>query len=115
VNQGDTSAPWPYTPKSGTPGIFPQGSFFEGGINVSRLVPDVGCLSTFMAETRSSTPFDSRLKDFVGPAAFNLCGANIQIEADDTNEVGQPHTFTVTVNQTFGGTTPAPDGTIIVT
>ncbi len=55
VNQGDESSPWPYTPKSGTPGIFPQGSFFEGGINLTRLVPEVGCVTTFLAETRSST------------------------------------------------------------
>ena len=49
-------------------GAFPQGSFFEGGINLTRLLPDIGCVSSFLAETRSSTPFDSsadhRLGDF---------------------------------------------------
>jgi hypothetical protein len=72
VNQGDTSAPWPYTPKFGSPGVFPQGSFFEGRINITRLVPEAGCFTTFLAETRSSTPFDARLKD-LKLGEFELC------------------------------------------
>ena len=63
-------SPWPYTPKAneGSPGTFPISAFFEGGINITRLVPDATCFSGFLAETRSSTPFDARLKDFVGSA-----------------------------------------------
>jgi hypothetical protein len=77
VNQGDTTAPWPYTPKSGTPGVFPQGSFFEGGIDLTALGLTDACFSTFLAETRSSTPFDSVLKDFVGPREFNTCNVEV--------------------------------------
>jgi hypothetical protein len=72
VNQVNTNSPWAYTPKSGTANVFPQGSFFEGGINISRLVPDAGCFTGFLAETRTSTPFDARLKDFV-LGNFDLC------------------------------------------
>lgn len=79
VNQGnpDAVAPWPYTPKSGTDGYFPQGSFFEGGINLSGLGLTDACFSSFMAETRSSTPFDAVLKDFVGPREFETCSIEV--------------------------------------
>src|SRR5262245_10109414 len=35
VNRVDTPAPWAYTPKFGTAGVFPPGSFYEGGLNVT--------------------------------------------------------------------------------
>jgi hypothetical protein len=75
VNQQPTNAPWTYSPKPniGVPGTFPQGTFFEGGINLSQLGLTDACFSTFMAETRSSTPFDAVLKDFVGPREFETC------------------------------------------
>lgn len=113
VNQGDTPAPWPFTPKFGVENVFPQGSFFEGGINISALVPEAGCFTGFLAETRSSTPFDARLKDFA-LGDFELCDANIQIEPDGVNEVGDSHTFNVMVNQVFAGAeSPAADNTIV--
>ena len=64
VNRATQTAPWSYAPKfpdAANPTGFPQGSFFEGGINISRLVPDAGCITSFLAETRTSTPFDARL------------------------------------------------------
>jgi hypothetical protein len=68
-------APWPYTPKpnNGSPGFFPHGTFFEGGIDLTALGLTDACFSTFMAETRSSNPFNSVLKDFVGPRSFDTC------------------------------------------
>jgi hypothetical protein len=80
VNQANTPAPWPYTPKFGTAGIFPPGSFYEGGVNISQLLGSSACFSTFLAETRSSTPFDAVLKDFAGPASFNTCGIHVNKE-----------------------------------
>ncbi len=74
VNRADTPSPWPFTPKFGTTLTFPAGSFFEGGLNISALVPEAGCFTGFLAETRSSTPFDSRLKDFA-LGEFDLCGS----------------------------------------
>jgi hypothetical protein len=72
VNTANTSAPWTYVPKAGSAGIFPQGSFYEGGVNVTRLVPGVNCFKSFMAETRSSQSVTAQLKDLVlGP--FDTC------------------------------------------
>lgn len=72
-------APWDYTPKAneGQPKFFPHGTFFEGGIDLTALGLTDACFSTFLAETRSSTPFDSVLKDFVGPHAFNTCTVEV--------------------------------------
>ncbi|MGE5893877.1 MAG: hypothetical protein ACM34I_07465, partial [bacterium] len=96
VNRGNTPSPWPYTPKFGTPGSFPQGSFFEGGINFSRLVPDAGCFTSVLAETRTSTPFDSRLKDFV-LGSFDLCQISVVKTGDDLSKVGDVVHYTITV------------------
>lgn len=78
-------APWPYAPKpnEGAPGFFPHGTFFEGGIDLTALGLTDFCFSTFLAETRSSTPFDSVLKDFVGPHAFSTC--KIEVTKNCTN------------------------------
>ncbi|MGZ4213568.1 MAG: hypothetical protein ACXVQV_10075, partial [Actinomycetota bacterium] len=53
-------------------GTFPTGSLYEGGINITRLVPGVECLKSFMAETRSSQSVTAQLKDLaLGP--FDTC------------------------------------------
>lgn len=72
VNEANTPAPWTYTPKFGPSGMFPQGSFYEGGINVTRLVPGVQCFKSFMAETRSSQSVTAQLKD-LALGAFDTC------------------------------------------
>ncbi len=99
VNKGDTTSPWPYTPKSGSPGTFPQGSFFEGGIDITALVPEAGCFATFLAETRSSTPFDSRLKDFVA-GGFEVCALEVTKTGDLLGKVGDAVSYTVTIQNT---------------
>lgn len=68
------SPPWPYTPKSGT-GL-PFESFFEGGINVTRLLGTTPCFAAFLAETRSSSSQTAQLKDFV-TGAFPVCGIDV--------------------------------------
>ncbi|MGH9149587.1 MAG: prealbumin-like fold domain-containing protein [Acidimicrobiales bacterium] len=91
-----------------------QNAFTEFGIDVTALLGETPCLSTIMAKTRSSASFTAELKDFAGPAAFSICGAQIAIGPSAVNEVGDPHTFTVNVDQKLGSTTsPAPDGTIV--
>jgi hypothetical protein len=99
VNQVSTPAPWPYTPKFGTAGNFPQGSFFEGGVDITELVPDSGCFTGFMAETRSSTPFDSRLKDFV-LGNFDLCSISVTKSGDTLSKVGDEVDYTVLIQNT---------------
>jgi hypothetical protein len=99
VNRGDTPSPWPFTPKFGTPGTFPQGSFFEGGINITRLIPDAGCFTGFLAETRSSTPFDSRLKDFA-LGDFDLCSIDVTKTGDTLSKVGDDVDYSITIENT---------------
>lgn len=116
VNPGAIQVPWPYQAKGGKFAYqtVPPGGFFEGGINLTELIGEAGvtpCISNFIAETRSSASVDAVLKDFAF-GDFDLCGADIAIGTDATNEVGDPHTFTVSVSQVFGGASyPAPDGT----
>ncbi len=95
----------------------PQNGFTEFGIDVTGLIgegEEIPCITTFMGKTRSSQSFTAELKDFAGPAGFDICGASISIAPDDVNEVGEDHTFTVTVNKQFGSVEePADDGTIV--
>jgi len=105
VNSAEITVPWDYDAKGGgvQNGKVPAGGFFEGGVNLSALRGGARpCVSSFLAETRSSPSIDAVLKDFTG-GAFPLCGANVQIAGNDINEVGDPHTFTVTANQVFAG------------
>jgi hypothetical protein len=111
VNQSPTDAPWDYTPKAneGPPGTFQPSAFFEGGINISRLVPDATCFANFLAETRSSTPFDARLKDFV-QGQFGECEANITTTPSDSSiQLGESITDTAVVEGS-GLNPPTPTG-----
>ncbi|GHA16532.1 hypothetical protein UN63_04350 [Oceanisphaera arctica] len=76
TNEVTETSPWPYTAKSGLVGAFPFESFFEGGINLTQLIPGDGCFASFMAETRSSSSFTATLKDFVLDS-FPICSTNI--------------------------------------
>lgn len=94
VNLADADAPWAYTPKAGTPGIFPTASFFEGGINITALSPETECISSYLAETRTSQEPSARLKDFA-LGDFNLCpslqGSKFHdLNADGTKDAGEP-------------------------
>jgi hypothetical protein len=76
TNAANSNAPafWNYTPKSGTSGVFPPQSFFEGGVNLVSVfgAGNVPCFSSFIAETRSSSSITATLKDFA-EGSFNLC------------------------------------------
>ncbi len=99
MNQINATSPWPYTPKSGVAGTFPAGSFFEGGVDITELVPDSGCFTGFLAETRSSTPFDCCLKDFV-LGNFDLCSISVTKSGDTISKVGDEVNYTVTIQNT---------------
>jgi len=101
VNQSATASPWPYTPKAneGPSGTFQTSAFFEGGINISRLIEDAGCFTAFTAETRSSTPFDARLKDFV-IGNLDTCVRDVSVAKSPdggTANAGDPISFTIVV------------------
>jgi hypothetical protein len=72
-NESATAAAWTYVPKAGASGTYPIGSFLEGGINVSQLIPGSDqCFASFLAETRSSTSTTAQLKDFA-LGKFPIC------------------------------------------
>ena len=76
-----------YTPKSppdpaaaepaGTDGIqaddHPAYTFFESGINLTKVLNETACFSSFMKNTRTSASTRSQLKDFAA-GSFALCG-----------------------------------------
>jgi len=81
TNGSNQNSPWPYTPKSGTSGIFPYESFFEGGINLTKLLGSLPCFTSFLAESRSSKMFTATLKDFV-LGDFPVCGISVSKKCD---------------------------------
>jgi hypothetical protein len=105
TNAGPTAAPWPYTPKQGSPGTFPPVSFFEGGINITQVFAGSTppCFASFMAETRSSTSVTAVLKDFV-LGVFPVCGINITKTCPSSTlnetETAFVYTFSGTVTNT---------------
>lgn len=117
-NGGDIDGgPWPNYDRHGLEiTTLPRNAFTEFGADVTAILGgQTPCISTFMGKTRSSQSFTAELKDFGRPVPFPICGASIQIFPDGENEVGDPHTFTVTVYQLTGGVPiPAPDGTPVV-
>ncbi len=107
-NDNSETAPWSYTPKSGTPGVFPTFSFIEGGINVSALLGGQGaCFSSFMAETRSSQSQSATLKDFA-LGQFNTCKMDITKDCPtvsfDPSTNLLTYTYNVTVTNSGFGT-----------
>jgi hypothetical protein len=104
-----TPSPWPYTPKFGTAGTFPFGSFYEGGIDLTAFGFGGVCFSSFLAETRSSPSVDATLKDFV-LGTFPGCEGGIVTEpSDDEVNVGDTIHDTATVTTTGVGAS-APQG-----
>jgi hypothetical protein len=91
VNRGIVEAPWPYAAKFPPPppneDDFPAGSFYEGGIDISELIPDVSCFTSFLAESRSSQSVDAVLKDFA-LGSFPLCFAEMNTVPVPDNEIG---------------------------
>lgn len=106
INTGNVPAPWPYTPKAGVTGVFPQGSFFEGGFDLTALFAARGlpepCFSTFMAETRSSQTPSAQLKDFV-LGNFQLCSVSVTKACAGTPTIGYTATGTAYVQYNFTG------------
>ncbi|WOH39062.1 DUF11 domain-containing protein [Thalassotalea fonticola] len=105
----NTDSPWPFQSKnSDDADVFPYESFFEGGINVSKLFPNSEtCFSSFMAETRSSSEFTATLKDFV-IGGFELCSVDITKTCDQAKvnaaEDGYDYDFNGVVENDGAGT-----------
>lgn len=110
VNTGDELAPWTgdYTPKQGTAGYFPYNSFFEGGINITQILGNTPCFSSFLIESRSSTSETAQLKDFV-LGSINTCKIAVDKQCTSALAADQSsidHTFKVYVkNEGFAAIT----------
>ncbi|UFH60496.1 hypothetical protein [Sulfurovum mangrovi] len=110
LSNGENTPAWStYTPKSGTPGIYPPNSFFEGGINLSWIFDDetLPCFSSFLMETRSSHRANAQLKDFV-LGELNTCKLEVakvcvssEINTADYTSLIHTYEYNVT-NSGFG-------------
>jgi hypothetical protein len=111
TNVGMVTAPWPYTPKSGTAGTFPTESFFEGALNISRAFRVLGiplpCLTSFLAETRSSTSPTASLQDFI-VGSFTVCNFDLTKNCTDGRVNDAQNGFTWTYSGTVHNTGAAP-------
>ena len=107
VNGGAITVNWPYTQKGGAacnsgPCSIPQkGLFYEGGIDLTDLGLGGLCLSSFMAETRSSADVSAVLKDFT-LGSFNTCVSFTCNKTVDQTSVceGTPVNYTYTFTNT---------------
>ena len=106
-----TTAPWPYTDKSGN-NTYLQGEFYEGGVNLSALGLSNTCFASVASETRSSTSTTATLKDFT-LGQFAACGSKVTTQSSITGTtsigagsvaVSDSATVTVTGVSTWAGT-----------
>ncbi|RMH82994.1 hypothetical protein EA796_17610 [Pseudomonas sp. AOB-7] len=97
--------PWDYTPKGGNANsVMPTQTFFEGGINLTGILGSTPCISSFLAETRSSRSETASLEDFAF-GGFDACGANVSKSCEaEISETGDSVTVTFwgEVNNTGG-------------
>jgi len=98
VNADTEVAPWPFLDKSGETDFLP-GEFYEGGVNLTELGIDQGCITTFIAESRTSQSTDARLKD-VAIGGFPLCGISVTKTGDALSKVGDQAHYTVAIENT---------------
>src|SRR5882724_1463835 len=119
ANKNGTPAPWPYTFKGSAPAnTFPQGTFFEGGINLTQLLGGTECFSSFMAMTRTSASTTAQLKDFVvGPfkncsiAVSKSCNVVRLTDSGDNTSLLYMASYNGVVTNTSDGSLPV--GTVI--
>jgi hypothetical protein len=77
ANKAATPAPWSYNFKGvGLDANLPQGTLFEGGVDLTALLGGSECFSNFLVMSRTSASTTAQLKDFVlGP--FKNCSIAI--------------------------------------
>jgi len=120
TNEVDAESPWAYMPKSGSEKVFPPTTFFEGGINITKVFGGNKCFASFMATTGASTSFTSTAKDFA-LKDFGVCSVDVtkvctnDLTIDDTpvnitynvrgcgiNDGGAPINLTTLLNSIGG-------------
>ncbi|MEJ2597737.1 MAG: hypothetical protein P8Z00_05350 [Anaerolineales bacterium] len=79
---------------------YESAAFVEFGLDVSAVLgQDIGCFTSFLAETRSSQSETAQLKDFAF-GSFPVCGIAVDKTGDDLSKVGDDVNYTITVTNT---------------
>ena len=78
---------------------FPTATFFEGGLNATKLLGSDFCAAQMLAETRQSQSETSVLED-KAEAGFNLCAIDVTKTGPAKSKVGDEATYTITVTNT---------------
>src|SRR5439155_1386374 len=68
----------------------PANAFTEVGVDITNVLGESPCLSTFMGKTRSSASFTSELKDFAGPTKFAICAPSTKMTKTAVDANGDP-------------------------
>ena len=80
-------------------GTFPTATFFEGGVNATKLFGADFCAAQLLAETRQSQSETSVLED-KAEAAFNLCAIDVTKTGPEKSKVGDDATYEIKVTNT---------------
>jgi uncharacterized repeat protein (TIGR01451 family) len=97
-----SNVPWAYTDKNGSHG-FAANAFFEGGVDLTSLGLGSGCISSFLAESRSSgSATTAQLKDFA-LGQFNFCFVEVE-GGTGTSKPTDTATYTITMTNNGVGT-----------
>jgi len=81
--------------------------FTEAGINITKILGSTPCFSTVQAKTRSSSSYNSSLKDFA-LSGFSVCSIAVTKTAagpsgEPLSKIGDPVTYTITIENTGAG------------
>jgi uncharacterized repeat protein (TIGR01451 family) len=78
---------------------FPTATFFEGGINATKVLGSDFCAAQMLAETRQSQSETSTLED-KAEAGFKLCSIDVEKSGPEKSKVGDDATYTIKITNT---------------
>jgi len=99
--------PWDnYDDHGNVVGTIERNGFTEAGVNISRLLDATPCFTTVQTKSRSSSSFNSSLKDFV-LAFFDICSIEITKEGfgpseEPLSKIGDDTRYDFTIENTGG-------------
>jgi uncharacterized repeat protein (TIGR01451 family) len=116
--EADAIAAMPLHPSAGVGSVAPGGSFsFTETRTLLATDPEplTNSAEGIFTLAQNLGTFTNRIHAPSQVATVNIVDANVSIAPDAVNAVGQPHTFTVTVNQLLNGGSPTPAAGATVT
>jgi hypothetical protein len=85
----------------------PANAFTEMGVDLTAVLGESPCISTFMGKTRSSASFTSELKDFAGPTRFSICQPSTNLtKTVDRTTIRAGESVTYSYKETNDGRDP---------